>query len=84
MTEETCLTNRLPPVEEDQMANVAIWEMARALYADSFQYPVDKAMEWTKLIEGPNWLQAEGYKRMARKCFVALEARNLKVVNSCE
>jgi hypothetical protein len=68
-------------VEDDQMDNVADWEMARALYADTFNYPVDKAAEWTTLIEGPNWLQAEGFKRMARKCREALGARGLRIVN---
>jgi ATP-dependent exoDNAse (exonuclease V) alpha subunit len=71
----------LSPVEDDQMDNVAEWEMARALYADTFQYPIDKAEEWTKLIEGPNWIQAEGFKRMARRCREALESRNLQIVN---
>jgi len=71
-------------IEDDQLGNVAEWEMSRALYADSFQYPVDKAKEWTKLIEGPNWLQAENFKRMARKCHEALKARGLKIVNEIE
>ena len=71
-------------VEDDQLGNVAEWEMSRALHADSFQYPVDKSKEWTKLIEGPNWLQAESYKRMARKCHEALKARGLKIINEIE
>ena len=63
---DTDLTIQLPPVEEGQIINVAIWEMARALYSDTMNYPHDKAAEWTKLIEGPNWLQAEGYNGVWR------------------
>lgn len=78
------LTNQLPPVEDDQIINVAIWEMARALYSDTMNFPHDKTAEWKKLIEGPNWLEAEGYKRMATRCYNALMDRNFQVVNRCE
>lgn len=70
------------PVEDEQMDNVVDWEMARALYADTFLYPVDVSEEWTKLINGPEWLRAEGFKSQARKCRQALYARNLKIVNN--
>lgn len=73
--------SRLDPVADDQMDNVVDWEMARALYADSFSYPVDKATEWMKLINGPDWIKAQGFKRQARKCREALYGRNLKIIN---